>query len=103
MAAGRGSRSDAVGAAHWAFIIPSPRYASRPPPGAGDMRTSKDVGGRGVMRQAGAAGEPQGPTLLESATPASLTIPALKCVFGAPRGIRTPNRQIRSLVLYPLS
>jgi len=23
--------------------------------------------------------------------------------FGAPRGIRTPNRQIRSLVLYPLS
>jgi hypothetical protein len=22
---------------------------------------------------------------------------------GAPRGIRTPNRQIRSLVLYPLS
>src|SRR5918993_346584 len=25
------------------------------------------------------------------------------CVFGAPRGIRIPNRQIRSLVLYPLS
>jgi hypothetical protein len=24
-------------------------------------------------------------------------------VGGAPRGIRTPNRQIRSLVLYPLS
>jgi hypothetical protein len=24
---------------------------------------------------------------------------ALTCVFGAPRGIRTPNRQIRSLVL----
>ena len=27
----------------------------------------------------------------------------LTCAFGAPRGIRTPNRQIRSLVLYPLS
>jgi hypothetical protein len=28
----------------------------------------------------------------------------LSCGFGgAPRGIRTPNRQIRSLVLYPLS
>jgi hypothetical protein len=24
----------------------------------------------------------------------------LTCVFGAPRGIRTPNRQIRRLVLY---
>jgi hypothetical protein len=31
--------------------------------------------------------------------PASLAIAPLTCVFGAPRGIRTPNRQIRRLVL----
>src|SRR5215207_8884403 len=30
---------------------------------------------------------------------ASLAIVPLTCAFGAPRGIRTPNRQIRSLVL----
>jgi hypothetical protein len=32
--------------------------------------------------------------------PASLAIVPLTCAFGAPRGIRTPNRQIRRLVLY---
>src|SRR5918993_3731768 len=34
------------------------------------------------------------------ASAASLAIGPLNCSFGAPRGIRTPNRQIRSLVLY---
>src|SRR5215213_2520428 len=40
----------------------------------------------------------------ESGSFASLAIEPLNCMFGAPRGIRTPNRQIRSLVtLEPLA
>jgi hypothetical protein len=41
----------------------------------------------------------QGLTLPESASRASLATAPLSCAFGAPRGIRTPNRQIRRLVL----